>query len=217
MTLDQLARLYPYFTLVIVLAALLQFNRIKRTIIATLPVYLIVITLLNLYAERRLQNGHNTTSLFNLLVIPLEFFYFYALLFLFAKRKKIKIFMLLLSAMYVLVFLADLLLFKNEYAYLYRRSYTTGALALFVMALLYYYELLNSERIIRFYREPGFWISTGLLVFYLGTLPFHIAWNYTADSFLKAFYTNKYNFYILMYLMYTCFLTSIICLRWKGK
>lgn len=217
MTLTQLARLYPYFTLIIVLAALLHFNTLKKSSIGTLPVYMTVVTLLNLYAASMLKKGHDTTGLFNLLVIPMEFFYFFGLFLLLCRRSKIRMLIIILAAIYAASFLADLLIFKNEYAYLYRRSYTTGALVLFVLALVYYYELLNSERLLGFYRDPGFWISTGLLLFYLGTLPFHMTWNYTADSFLKAFYTNKFNFYFLMYLMYTCFLTSIICLRWKKK
>lgn len=217
MTLNQLARLYPYFTLAIVLAAVLYFNRLKKSSVVSLPVYLAVITLLNLYAEAMLKKGQDTTQLFNLLVIPLEFFYFFSLFFFLNKKRKTKWLIVLLTAVYAASFMLDLLLYKNEYTYLYRRSYTTGALVLFVMALIYYYGLMNSERLFRFYHDPGFWVSTGLLLFYLGTLPFHITWNYTADSFLKAFYTNKFNFYILMYLMYTCFLTSIICLRWKEK
>jgi hypothetical protein len=218
MTLQQLGQLYIYTGAAIIVVAGIFFNSLKKSNLVTLPLYILVITLLNMYAETLPNNTPGYRSFFNWLVIPLEFLYFFGLYLAFTQNQKIKKLIVALAAIYIASFFVDLLIFKKEYGFLYRRSYMVGTIVLLILVVTYFYELLNSERLFTFYRVPEFWISTGVLLFYIGTLPFHSFLNTAAkNEFINAFYSNKYNFYILLYLMHLCFIIGIICLRWKKK
>jgi hypothetical protein len=217
MTLTQLGQLYIYTGAIIIVVACIYFKALKKSNIVTLPLYILVITLLGKYAEYLPQNTPSYRALFNWLIIPLEFLYFLGLYLAFTQNGKIKKMILALCAVYITSFFVDLLFFIKEYNYLYWRSYIVGVVVLLVLVVSYFYELLNSERLFTFYRVPEFWISTGVLLFYLGTLPFHFFWNAAAKDFVTAFFSNKRNFYILLYLMHLCFVISIICLQWKKK
>jgi hypothetical protein len=217
MTLTQLGKLYIYTGAFIIIVAGIFIKELRKSNIVTLPLYILLITLLGKYAEYLPQNTPGYRALFNWLIIPLEFLYFIGLYLAFTRNGKIKKMILAMFVVYIASFIIDLVFFKPEYTYLYWRSYTVGTIILLILVVTYFYELLNSERLFTFYRVPEFWVSTGVLLFYVGTLPFHSFWNTAAKEFYSAFYSNKHNFYILLYLMHLCFVIGIICLRWKKK
>jgi hypothetical protein len=125
--------------------------------------------------------------------------------------------MLAFIFIYLIFFIADELLYRETYSRLYLRSYLAGVLGLLVIIIMYGYELLNSDRLFRFYKQPEFWICAGVLLFYLGTLPFHLAWNVASVKFVRAYANTKGIFYFLICTMYVFFSISILCLKPKAK
>jgi len=63
-------------------------------------------------------------------------------------------------------FLSFYLLFLQNY------TVTIGALMVSIFMILYLKELLNSDKIIEYKREVSFWITVGMLFYYLCTIPF---------------------------------------------
>jgi hypothetical protein len=156
-------------------------------------------------------------SWINDMVIPFEFCFLMLLCRNFLIKKKLKQLVLWIVLIYILFFAADECFYRQTYSRLYLRSYMAGVIGLLIIVVVYFYELLNSDKLFRFYRQPEFWICAGVLLFYLGTLPFHLAWNIASVKFAKAYINTKGIFYSLICIMYLFFSISIICLKPKPK
>lgn len=93
-------------------------------------------------------------------------------------------------------------------------SYMVANLLMLGHILRYFYQLSKNDRILFFYKERMFWVSLGLLIFWLGSLPFFGIFNYLVFNYptLHIFYFKVV--LIFNYIMYTCFLISFI---WAAK
>lgn len=84
-------------------------------------------------------------------------------------------------AIYYLVFAFNFFIddFTKNY---FSISYITGALFIVVSIIMYFSEILNSDKIIHINKMLLFWISIGLLVSFLPNIPFNVIRKYYADS-----------------------------------
>lgn len=84
--------------------------------------------------------------------------------------------------------------------------------SLLLCCLVYYYELLNSIKVIQYQKLQQFWISTGILVFYLGFLPLIVFQRY----FIKVI-PGEYQIAItvLNVALYGLIAYSFLCLKKK--
>lgn len=73
----------------------------------------------------------------------------------------------------------------------------------FLLVMLYFNEILNSERILYFYKVPSFYISTGLLIWYLGITPIYIF-----DSYINQINQNFIEFRSIYLITANLFLYS---------
>lgn len=89
-------------------------------------------------------------------------------------------------------------------------SYMVANILMLAHILRYFYQLSKNDRILFFYRERMFWVSLGLLIFWLGALPFFGIFNYLLFNYpaVHLFYFKVV--LIFNYIMYTCFLISFI-------
>ncbi len=90
-------------------------------------------------------------------------------------------------------------------------SFLAGSIFIFISVSLYYYELLNSEQILKFYKSVHFYVVTTLLMWYICIAPLMIFTsffnlknpNFIAFHDMVMTYSN-----IIMYLTFTvCFIT----------
>ncbi len=216
MTLTLLKDLYQYFTIAIVVVSLFYYRYLRSNIVGTLPVYVVVTTWLSIVVEKFMPVTANLHFV-NMVIIPLEFLYFIVLYHFLSPKGKNRLLSPIFFLVYCSTLAADVLFFKQKYIYLFLFSYTTGTIILLVLVILYLYRLLNSDNLLRFYKTPGFWISTGILLFYVGTLPIHVFWNNVSSYQHPAFITTRYIFYTLMQLMYAGFILAITCTKWTEK
>lgn len=93
-------------------------------------------------------------------------------------------------------------------------SYMVANILMLIHILRYFYQLSKTDRILFFYKERMFWVSLGLLIFWLGALPFFGIFNYLFINYPGV--TLAYHKVVLgfNYVMYTCFLISFI---WAAK
>lgn len=87
-----------------------------------------------------------------------------------AKRRKLYA----ISGIVILGFIIDHLFGGN-----YFKSYSpymaiAGTLYLVVLIMLYHFEILKSERILKFYKSVAFYISIGMLIWHVSTTPLFI-------------------------------------------
>lgn len=94
---------------------------------------------------------------------------------------------------------------------------TIGTLMLLIIIFYYYYQLLQSDLILNFYKSFPFYVSVGLLVFYLVLNPIVIYesfYNKKNPEFIEVY---RYILTIVNIFMYTCFTIGfMICFR-KNK
>lgn len=199
--------------LVIATIALVR-GRVRRTAFRTVPFYLAFIIAFDIINNLLRDDRILVTNIINRLIIPAEFVYILLLGYLLLESKTLRKWIMGAIILY-LILLAKDWIFPSGKARLYVTSYTTGVLGLVVLCAVLYYELLNSSRLFAFYREPVFWFFTGVLIFYLGTLPIHLYWNLAATHDRELLIKLKNLFDTLMCIMYFFYSLSMLSFLWK--
>jgi hypothetical protein len=75
-----------------------------------------------------------------------------------------------------------------------------------LLPLMYYYQIITEREIIPLRALPEFWIATGMLIFYLGSLPFFGMLNFLGrshDGMVQKLYTVLTVQNIIMYSLFT--------------
>ncbi|EDP95780.1 hypothetical protein KAOT1_05232 [Kordia algicida OT-1] len=81
---------------------------------------------------------------------------------------------------------------------------------LIISILMYFIEVLQSERILNINRELLFWISIGLLLFHIGYIPYKIVQKFY-DSIASANLENLRSlFFSLILILNICYITGFI-------
>ncbi len=86
--------------------------------------------------------------------------------------------------------------------------YIIGASFVIISIIFYYIDILNSEKVLNVNRNLLFWISTGVLIYYSGNVPFRIVRNYggeLADASIQFLVLC-----ILTIIMNLCFIIGFI-------
>lgn len=95
-------------------------------------------------------------------------------------------------------------------------SFILGSISLLFSALLYFYEVLQTDIILNFYKSISFYIAIGSLVFYLSITPLFIYNEYYSSNspeFVKIYNIIRELAIIFMYSCYT--FGFIVCLKKK--
>jgi len=143
------------------------------------------------------------------LIIPAGFLLLY---WIYSKRLKSKSLPIIISMLYLIIFLIDsFILHKNDVTSFFVMSYTSGYLMLLLLIFQFLFDLVKSEQIINFKKNRLFWISVGLLTFGLGSLPYYALHNYFQK--VNKDFTDKYWYVstILNYIQYLLFAFSFLC------
>ncbi len=90
--------------------------------------------------------------------------------------------------------------------------FVTASFLLVIQVGFYFAEVLNSERVFHIKRNLFFWISIGLLIFYVGNIPFRIAIKYYVKE--EAITILFSLFFLLIILLNTCYIIGFI---WSDK
>lgn len=99
--------------------------------------------------------------------------------------------------------------FVNSGYYFESLSYTVGNLFTLVYAIIYFIDLIGSDKLLHFYRLATFWIVLGILIFYLGTFPFFGLYNELIKN-LAIFTPAAWVATTLNYTMYILFSIGMI-------
>ncbi|WP_298314186.1 hypothetical protein [uncultured Aquimarina sp.] len=127
------------------------------------------------------------------------------------KNKKNKRLALYFSIIYLGSFIINGF-FENYMMEYQRLPYILGALFLVISILLYFFEILNSEQVLNAKKNLLIWISFGLLIYFVGNLPFRILRNYYIEL-TDATVLLLVNI-TLTVIMNTCFIIGFI---WSDK
>ncbi|MBL4605479.1 MAG: hypothetical protein JKY02_07435 [Flavobacteriaceae bacterium] len=101
-------------------------------------------------------------------------------------------------------------IYFSSFIYKPLQNYTLSieALIISVFFIAYLRELLNSDKILNYKKHLPFWITTGLLIFYLSSTPFQLIRESLEDRSL--FFIQMF----LIYIMHGCFIYGLL---WSKK
>lgn len=80
-----------------------------------------------------------------------------------------------------------------------------------VFAIMYYYQIITHTEILSLRSLPEFWIATGMLIFYLGSLPFFGMLNFLGRSHANIVLKLYAVLTVLNILMYSLFTYGFLC------
>lgn len=130
------------------------------------------------------------------------------------KIKKIVLYiMYIFNTIYIITNIYYLLLEKYLVTYNSIAS-ISGSLLISIVVFLFFRDFLNSDKILNYRKTLSFWISFGLLFYYLGTIPFISIINFLNDiPQLSKIYLIKVQFFLTIF-MYSCFIFGAL---WSQK
>lgn len=183
-------------------------KKLKNSFLRYFPFYLAFIVLSEIigWCLKLLDMKIMNKAFYNYLVIPAEFLFFFWIFSRSLNSKGRGGLPLACAAIYLLIWLTDILYFGNRQFWFYSFSYTIGNLLMLVLIFRFFIQLVTGNQILHFKSNMMFWICSGLLLFYLGTFPY-----FGLLNTLAANYPELHNSYrslvlalnILMYLMFT--------------
>ena len=150
------------------------------------------------------------TVFYNYLVIPVEFMFFFWLFYRSLTGSRFIWLPIVCGGVYLASWLVDIIYVSRLHFFFTSMSYTIGNLLLLILILQFFAALVSSNSILVFKRNIMFWVSLGLLIFYLGSCPFYGLFNLLAYKHRYLYIAYCQVVFGLNYLMYIMFTISFI-------
>lgn len=208
--------LFRTYVTVLILGAIISLFKLLRLapvyLRVLLPVFILTITV-ECFARYYLDRPNHW--LYNLF-LPVQYLLFTILFFLVFKSKKVRAIIISCSIL-LLSFSISNILFIQGFQIFNTYTLLVSGFLILCWVFLYFRNLLQSKEQIYLLREPMFWISSGLLIFYLGNV--FVAG--TIDYFIKNdLDTAKVLLQIIKLLniiMFTLFIVALLCQKRQVK
>lgn len=154
-------------------------------------------------------------SIFNYVIIPVEFIFLYWLYYKHTNSKKSKMLVIVCIIIYLISFIDDQYFFQDKKFIFDSVSYCTGNLVLLIVIISFFIQFSRGNDILHYQSSMIFWVSLGALVFYLGTLPYFGLIHLLYDKYRTVFNYYTYLMFALDWTMYLLFIIGFI--KWKPK
>ncbi|WP_298140836.1 hypothetical protein [Flavobacterium sp.] len=187
---------------------ILFYNKVKSTYWKYFAWYCILIFLNEVISLFVLKNYLEFKKyFFDIYAIPIQFIFFFWLYAL-KSLKNVTLFKFSIF-IYFISFLPHLF-YEKEHGLINSMSYTIACLILLVLCVLEFKKQVISDDIIYFKTNKMFYINLGVLLFYVGTMPFYAFMQYFYNNHPVVFVVYKYYSISVGILMYLLFSASFI-------
>lgn len=201
-----------FMELLSAIVALVYYKKYKDSILKYFLYYLWIVVLVEYaaYILREWFDVVNNAYLFNLFFF-LSFLFFSFLYHQIIQNKKRKLVVKLCVSFYVVIFIVSGF-YENYITDFQSIPFIIASCLFLIFMALYLTELLNSKKVLYIRNNLFFWINLGLLIFYVGSIPFRIAIQYYANigGFPFLFAIN----YILIIILNMCYIIGFV---WSDK
>jgi len=204
----ELSKMLLWLEFISAIVALLYYNKLKKTAWKWFIYYLIFIFIIEKFGEDLfLFFSIKKKYYFAYIGIPIQFIFFYWLYAVNSlKRKKL---FYIFSGLFVFSFI-PIELFFNELNIVYSLNITVGTFFLMLLILLEFNKQIKSDNILNFSKDKMFYINIGVILFYVGTLPFFAFYNIILKQ--HDIWNNYYIYFLVSNcIMYFLFTISFIC------
>jgi hypothetical protein len=191
------------------IAGFFTWSKWKNSNLKWFPFYLFVITALEFcfylfYGMKKFD----TAGFIKEIQVPIEilfinWFFFKTL------TKKLRIIIPAGIIIYIVSLILELTWLKSNTYYFESLSATIGNLCILIYCIIYFIDLVNSDKILFFRKLTVFWLVTGMLVFYLGTFPYYGLYNELGKN-ENLFISISWVALSLNYCMYLLFTIAFI-------
>lgn len=205
---------YPYLLKLLLgleflscITAIFYFKKLNKSFWIYFCFYLIILTFSDFYIDAISKVTHlKKQHIYAYFIIPLQFIFFYWL-YAYQSLLKKKIFWLFLL-LYIVSFIPIELYFARLKV-VYSFNYTIGSFLLMILVFLEFQKQIKNDAILYFKQNKMFYINMGIMLFYVGTLPFFGLYNLIVK---EPEIWNMYYLYFLLSncLMYMLFTASFI-------
>ncbi len=194
------------FQIVVAIIGSFYFFKYKKTFLKYFLLVLWYIAVNDLLGFILRNNDYNVTILYNI-YYTVVFCYLMFLFRHYVTNKKHKKIILVFISLYIIIFSVNG--FYENYLIEYSKvPYIMGASFLVTSIILYYIDILNSEKVLNVGNNLLFWISTGVLIYYCGNIPFKIVRSYAND--LRDVPVEFLVLCILTIVMNICFIIGFV-------
>lgn len=171
---------FIYFIQICLLASLTVYFRKKPDLYLRLfPLFLLITDIVEVVGSYQALHHGTNVNMYNVFSIFEFCFYFFCLTQI-IQNKKAKIVILVLSALYLLFALYDILF--GQKSTFNSLAYSIGAVFIVAICIYYFFELFQLPHAQNLLRQPAFWICTGLLFFFTCTYPIFGLANFYAHA-----------------------------------
>jgi hypothetical protein len=194
-----------YSEIIALIAGLLVFKQLQpgHLKVIVLILFLIVSTEISAVIMKRFDEMKGFVPQLYNIMLPVQFCLYSYVFLKETKNVKWKRLLLLITIAF-LVFVIVVLLQQREPGF-NTRNYAAGSVMLSIYSLRFIYQKLLEDGPVAFWDNFLFYAAAGMVVFYIGTLPFHAMRNYLFDNYPRIFFTYRTIFYVLGCIMYLVF------------
>jgi hypothetical protein len=207
-----------FIELVSFITGLIYWRKVKNTIWIWFTVYLGLIFCLELicnYLHYYSSYKYDVNKIYNYFILPTEFFFLFWLYYQHAKSIRSKLLIITCSFIYICSFIADQYFFQGKKFIFDSFSYCIGNLLLLLVILSFFIQFSKGDEILHYNLSMIFWVSLGVIVFYLGTLPYFGLIHLLYEKHRSIFKYYTYLMFAFNWLMYLLFIIGFI--KWKPK
>jgi hypothetical protein len=181
------------------------------------PIYLFIITCCEFAGWY--MNGHGikgAKAMYSYFVIPLEFLFMH---FLYYKNlpKHFHKTVFVFSLIYIAAWGLEFILLQHTKWIWFSMSYSVGNITILLLGIIYFLQLLKSEKLVAYKKQTFYWVNLGLLIFYVGTFPYYAIFKTLYETEPQLFMALTWLEVILNYLMYGFFIVGFLCINTKEK
>ncbi|SFG64377.1 hypothetical protein SAMN04489864_101420 [Pedobacter insulae] len=189
------------------LIALFYWTKLRNSYWRWFIAYLCIVFLVEALSKWGLKSYPNfKVYLYDFFGIPIQFLFFYWL-YAVKSLKSNRLFWICVL-IYCISFLPYFTLFAKQNI-VYSLSYTVGNVVLMLLVFLEILKQIKSEKILLFRENFMFYINIGIMVFYIGTLPFFSFYGLILKNL--SLWTNYYIFFMVAnHIMYLLFISAFL-------
>lgn len=175
-----------------------------KLIFRLFSLFLFTTFIIELAALKMAENKQNNIFIYNLFTafeFCFYFFFFHSILKEYVKKNIICLIILL----YVVLALINIFLVQGKYNF-HTYTYILGCMICIILSITYFYFLFKYSKVNNLTKDPVFWISAALLLYYSCTLPVYGIINFLTNlavPFYKGFIFIIEFMNIVLYLLFT--------------
>jgi hypothetical protein len=191
----------------------LYWKKIRHSYWRWFPVYLGIIVLTELTGEFFLfvlGDLSSNIAVYRFFGVPLQFLFFFWLFYHYFRNTAVKNWPLYMAVIYLACLGLDLTIIGKMELYFDSFSYTIGNILLLIILLLFFFRFAKSDEILRYKTSMIFWVCIGLMIFYIGSLPFYALRTTLYNQYTDIFYIYWYVQFGMCISMYILFIFSFV-------